>query len=251
MMQWQFLGTGSVKAAPLFGCDCPACVAAQIDKTKARQPASGLLTLNNQHIYVDAGRHDLGALWKMHPPSLQLLTHYHMDHVQGLFPVRWGVGERVSVYSPNDEQGCDDLFKHPGLLDFSVKLLPFASFCWDKVTITPIPLVHSKLTLGYVFDYCGKRLAYLCDSGMLRRDVAEFLSEQTIDVMILDCDLPPMPEAPKNHNDLTRALAIFEQLAPKQLWLTHISHTLDHYWLTNPDLPKGVHIAYDGDYIEL
>lgn len=251
MMKWQFLGTGSVKAAPLFGCDCPACAIAQDDTSKARRPASGLISIGDLHIYVDAGRHDLATLWKMKPPSLQLLTHYHMDHVQGLFLLRWGAGERVRVYSPNDEQGCDDLFKHPGLLDFSVKLLPFASFSMEELTITPIPLVHSKLTLGYVFDYQGKRLAYLCDSGMLRRDVTELLSEQTVDVMILDCDLPPMPEAPRNHNDLTRALDIFMQIKPKQLWLTHISHTLDHYWLTNPDLPDGMHIAYDGDCIEL
>ncbi len=41
-----------------------------------------------------------------------------MDHVQGLFPLRWGVGDKIPVYGPPDEQGCDDLFKHPGLLDF-------------------------------------------------------------------------------------------------------------------------------------
>lgn len=249
-MKWQFLGTGSVKAAPLFGCDCSACAAARVDNRKQRSPASGLLVIDDLNIYVDAGRHDLATLWQIRPPSLQLLTHYHMDHVQGLFPVRWGVGERVSVYSPNDELGCDDLFKHPGLLDFSVKLLPFAAFSMGALRITPLPLVHSKLTLGYVFDHGGKRLAYLCDSGMLRRDVVDFLSAQALDVMILDCDLPPMPEAPRNHNDLTRALDIFVQIKPKHLWLTHISHTLDHYWLNHPQLPKEVHIANDGDLIE-
>jgi ribonuclease BN (tRNA processing enzyme) len=31
-----------------------------------------------------------------------LLTHYHLDHVQGLFPLRWGVGAPIPVYGPPD-----------------------------------------------------------------------------------------------------------------------------------------------------
>lgn len=51
-----------------------------------------------------------------------------MDHVQGLFPLRWGVGDSIPIYGPPDEQGCDDLFKHPGLLDFSHTMEPFVVF---------------------------------------------------------------------------------------------------------------------------
>jgi phosphoribosyl 1,2-cyclic phosphate phosphodiesterase len=37
---------------------------------------------------------------------LKLLTHYHLDHVQGLFPLRWGVGAPIPVYGPPDDAGC-------------------------------------------------------------------------------------------------------------------------------------------------
>ncbi|MEX0633936.1 hypothetical protein M8494_25840 [Serratia ureilytica] len=47
-----------------------------------------------------------------------------MDHVQGLFPLRWGCGNSILVYGPPDEQGCDDLFKHPGILGFSRRWRP-------------------------------------------------------------------------------------------------------------------------------
>lgn len=251
MMQWQFLGTGSVKGVPVFRCSCIACTQAQQHDHLHRLPASGVLSIGDKYIYVDAGRHDLAQLWTDQPPSVQLLTHFHMDHVQGLFPLRWGEGSKISVLAPNDEQGCDDLLNHPGLLDFSAKLMPFAAFSLHGMTITPIPLVHSKLTLGYVFDYQDKRLAYLCDSGALRRDVQTFLADTPPDVMILDCDLPPMPEPPRNHNDLTAALTIFEAIRPKQLLLTHISHSLDAYWLHNPDLPTGIKVAYDGMLVDV
>ncbi len=77
---------------------------------------------------LDAGRPDL---MEHHPAgSFQqvLLTHYHLDHVQGLFPLRWGVGASIPVYGPPDDAGCDDLLKHPGLLDFSHTVTPFVMF---------------------------------------------------------------------------------------------------------------------------
>ncbi len=42
-----------------------------------------------------------------------LLTHYHLDHVQGLLPLRWGVGASIPVHGPPDDAGCDDSLKTP------------------------------------------------------------------------------------------------------------------------------------------
>lgn len=68
-----------------------------------------------------------------------LLTHYHLDHVQGLFPLRWGVGASIPVYGPPDDAGCDDLLKHPGLLDFSHTVTPFVMFNLQGLRVTPYP----------------------------------------------------------------------------------------------------------------
>ncbi|MDE1093136.1 MBL fold metallo-hydrolase, partial [Klebsiella pneumoniae] len=106
------------------------------------------------------GLHDLADRWS--PGSFQqfLLTHYHMDHVQGLFPLRWGVGDPIPVYGPPDEQGCDDLFKHPGLLDFSHTVEPFVVFDLQGLQVTPLPLNHSKLTFGYLLETAHSRVAW-------------------------------------------------------------------------------------------
>jgi len=245
-MKFTFLGTGSVKAAPVYGCDCVACQRALSNTDYHRHPACGVLEFNGVRLLIDAGYQNLEQTFP--PGSLNgvLLTHFHMDHVQGLFPMRWGMGETITVFSPDDPTGCDDLFKYPGIFDFSQKAQPFETFSFQGLNITPVPLVHSKLTMGYVIEVAGKRLAYLCDSGTLRRDVEDYLQTHPIDLMILDCDQPPLENAPRNHNDLTRALEIFEQVKPKQLLLTHISHNLDEYFMHNPDcLPENVHIGYD------
>lgn len=49
---------------------------------------------------LDAGLPELMTQWPAGSFQQFLLTHYHMDHVQGLFPLRWGVGEPIAVYGP-------------------------------------------------------------------------------------------------------------------------------------------------------
>lgn len=247
--QWsfKFLGTGSVKSTPLYGCKCAACARARDNSAYQRRPACGLLEFNGVKLLIDAGIHDLEDHFAPGELDGILLTHFHMDHVQGLFPMRWGVAPPLPVFGPDDPHGCDDLLKHPGFLDFSRKTQPFEPFTFKEFRITPLPLVHSKITLGYVIEVKGKRLAYLCDSGMLRRDVTNYLKLAPIDLMILDCDQPPLVSPPRNHNDLNTALSIFYEIIPKKLILTHISHNFDAYLMQMPDdcLPQGVVIGYD------
>ena len=121
-------GTGGAQLVPVFGCDCRACRRARADDAHRRRPCSAAVKFNNAVTLLDAGLPDLLERWPAGSFQQFLLTHYHMDHVQGLFPLRWGVGEPIAVYGPPDEQGCDDLFRHPGLLDFSHTVETFVMF---------------------------------------------------------------------------------------------------------------------------
>ena len=93
-----------------------------------------------------------------------LLTHYHMDHVQGLFPLRWGCGNAIPVYGPPDPDGCDDLYKHPGILAFQPPLSAFHPIQFGDLRITPVPLNHSKITFGYLLQSPNRAIAYLTDT---------------------------------------------------------------------------------------
>ena len=68
-----------------------------------------------------------------------------------------------------------------------------------------------------------------------------------LDLLVLDCSMPPQERPPRNHNDLTRALECIESLRPRRAVLTHVGHALDAWLLDHPAaLPEGVELAHDG-----
>ncbi|MEE3650577.1 MULTISPECIES: phosphonate metabolism protein PhnP [unclassified Brenneria] len=237
-----FTGTGGVHAAPLFGCQCPACQRARTMPKHLRRPCSALIDCEGELTLLDAGLDDLSQ--RFHPGQLQriLLTHYHMDHVHGLFPLRWGKGTPIPVYSPPDPVGCDDLFKHPGILDFQFLKHPFQAYPMGNMRVTPVPLNHSRITWGYVISWRHSKIAYLTDTRGLPANTYHFLSQQKITCLIIDCTYPPGEQ--RNHNDINQATELYYALRPGRMLLTHIDHTLDE-WLITHRLPTGMAVAQD------
>jgi len=250
-MHFQFLGTGNAQQVPRYGCDCPACKRARCITTYRRTPCSAKIDIGDQVILIDAGQVDLTERFPSGKINTILLTHYHMDHVQGLFHLRWGTGNKIPVIGPDDSNGCDDLYKHSGLLDFRPSPKAFEPFSLFDISITPLPLNHSKPTFGYFFNFPDKSLVYLTDTLGLPEDTLQFLQNNTPDIFIIDCTYPPK-ENPKGHNSLNEALDIIATIKPKTAYLTHISHDLDAYLLENPNrLPDNVFLASDNEKISL
>lgn len=245
-MRVTFLGTGDAGGVPLHGCDCPACTRARAVADYRRRPCTALVEAGDTRILLDAGLTDLTERFPPGSLSAIVLTHFHPDHVQGLFHLRWGIGERIPVYGPPDSEGCADLYRNSGILDFR-QLGKFEPVTVGDLNLTPLPLIHSKVTFGYAIeDTDDSRFAYLTDTVGLPPKTERFLADWRPHAVALDCNAPPQAEPPRNHNDLPSALAIAEKLAPTHVWLTHVGHALDT-WLLSPDvLPDGVHIAHDG-----
>ena len=85
-----------------------------------------------------------------------------------------------------------------------------------------------------------RRLAYLTDTVGLPADSASRLLAAPLDLLVLDCSMPPQERPPRNHNDLTRALECIESLRPRRAVLTHVGHALDAWLLDHPAaLPEG------------
>ena len=238
-------GTGGAQGVPAFGCDCAACRRARLQEQYRRRPCSGVVKFNDTVTLLDAGIPHLMDDWPAGSFRQFLLTHYHMDHVQGLFPLRWGVGASIPVYGPPDEQGCDDLFKHPGILDFSHTVEPFVVFVLQGLQVTPLPLNHSKLTLGYLLETSHSRVAWLSDTAGLPDKTLTFLLNNQPQVIVIDCSHPPRPQPPHNHCDLTTVMALNEVIRCPQVILTHISHQFDVWLMDNP-LRNRFEAGYDG-----
>ncbi|CCO47645.1 carbon-phosphorus lyase complex accessory protein [Vibrio nigripulchritudo SOn1] len=232
-MQLTLLGTGNTGHVPVYGCDCIACDRAREDHAFRRGKTSAYIEHNGKTLLLDANHPHLLERFPAGSIDTILLTHFHMDHVQSLFDLRWGKGQPIPVLSPPDKYGCDDLYKHPGLLDFQA-LKAFEPFEWEGITITPVPLSHSKPCFGYLFEWQGKTFAYLTDTVGLPKYTHAFLKDKPLDLVLIDCNHPPMPDSPpRNHNDILLAQSIKQQLTVSKLGLIHISHELDCWAMEN------------------
>lgn len=265
-MLFTVLGTGSAAQLPVYNCRCLACERALANSSFIRRPASAMLRIDRDVYLFDSGLMDLRARFPSPAaddtvsPRLKAIfqTHYHADHAQGLLNLRWGVDTRLPVYGPVDKEGFADLYKFPGILDFSPTLQPFQRMeltledASSPVEITALPLQHSRPTLGYLIEVTGgKALAYLTDTGGLSPRVIELLREKEVDYLIIDCSFDPTVEF-KGHNNLSQALALVPQLQAKSFYLTHIDHSLDSYLIKNPEqLTQGVQLARDGMCFDL
>lgn len=54
-----------------------------------------------------------------------------------------------------------------------------------------------------------------------------------------------------SHFNLDQALALLEELKPKQALLTHISHYMGLHDSVNDDLPSHINLAYDSQLVIL
>lgn len=246
-MRLTLLGTGDAAQLPVYNCSCPACTRARRGPAYRRGPCCALIECGGQRWLLDSGLTDLGE--RFAPGSLSgiLQTHYHADHAQGLLHLRWGVGLRIAVHGPDDPEGFADLYKHPGILDFSQPFAAFEQRMLGTLRVTALPLLHSKPTFGYLLEGHDRCIAYLTDTVGLPESTLERLQDTALNVLVLDCSQPPRDTPPRNHNDLTRALQSIEALQPAQAVLTHIGHELDAWLMQRPGaLPDNVRLAQDG-----
>jgi phosphoribosyl 1,2-cyclic phosphate phosphodiesterase len=103
--------------------------------------------------------------------------------------------------------------------------------------VTPIPLEHAGLT---VLGFRIANVAYCTDVNAIPERSWPLLSG--LDVLVLDAlRYKPHPA----HLSLNEALEVIDRVQPKQAYLTHMSHDIDHETV-NRQLPPGVELAYDG-----
>ncbi|OEF04826.1 phosphonate metabolism protein PhnP [Vibrio genomosp. F10] len=248
MLTLTLLGTGAAGGVPLYGCECTACAIATENKERERKPCSAMVEWGDgeskNRLLIDAGIMDLHRRFKSGSYLGFLLTHFHVDHVQGLFHLRWGNGASIPVWCPNDPLGCADLLKHSGCLQFIPEMTHARLVNIEGLRVTPLQMRHSRPTVGYLFEYEDQSIAYLTDTDGLPNETLQFLSDRaSLDTLVIDCSFPPQHSG-SNHGNIDTAKEIQKLLAPKKLVITHIGHDLDD-WLIRNEAPDSVIIGYD------
>jgi phosphoribosyl 1,2-cyclic phosphate phosphodiesterase len=252
-LQLTFLGTGTSVGIPVIGCDCPTCHSS--DPRDQRLRCSIHLRTPEAQWVVDTGPDFRTQCLRAGIRHLDaaIYTHPHMDHLTGFDELRrFTIGEheempihatpaclevlqRMFVYAFNGEN------RYRGYLKPAPRPIS-GPFHLGETHITPLPVLHGKVeTIGYLFTRHGRKLcAYIPDAKTITDEAMKAMDG--VDTLILD-GLRRTPHP--THMSFEEAIAISQQLQPRQTWLTHIQCEISHA-RDDATLPPGIHLAYDG-----
>jgi phosphoribosyl 1,2-cyclic phosphate phosphodiesterase len=250
-----FLGSGTSTGVPMIGCDCPVCQSPN-PRDKRMRP-SILVTVprgdTTVNLLVDTTpdmrtqmlRAGIGRI------EAALITHPHADHILGMDDIRQ-FNFRHSM--PMPIYGTPETLDHLRIV-FSycfretqtgggkpqlilTDVTPYEPFEVFGVTITPLIVMHGKLpVVAYKF---GEKFAYVTDVSAIPEEARPHL--RGLDTLILGTvRYEPHP----THFGLQQALDEIADLAPRQTYLTHLSHHFDHD-VVNASLPANIRMGYDG-----
>jgi phosphoribosyl 1,2-cyclic phosphate phosphodiesterase len=255
--QMILLGTGTSNGVPMIGCHCDVCESPNPKNKRTRSgvlvqaPAGNFLIDTSPELRLQLVRERVDVA------HAAVFTHAHADHLFGLDDLRifsYYLKQVVPLYcEPETERrirkSFDYAFEDPyasrhfgAVPQFAVHSIDTEPFELLGLTIQPIRLWHGEMpVLGFRIN----SVAFCTDVSRIPDESWPFL--EGLDVLVLDA----LREKPHpTHFNLSQALEVVQQAGPRQAYLTHISHTLEHE-ATNARLPPGVALAYDGLRIPL
>jgi len=109
--------------------------------------------------------------------------------------------------------------------------------------IVPVHVIHGKTE---VFGFRIGKFAYVTDCKKI--PVTSMAMLEGLEVLVLGA----LRWEPEHwiHMTIPESLDVVDELRPKQTYLTHMMHTVEHTE-TNRKLPQNVQLAYDGLVVEV
>ncbi len=249
-MKLKFLGSGTSQGVPVIACHCDVC--ASFNPKDRRFRSSALVTTDyGKKILIDCGPDFRMQMLDNKEEQIDavLLTHEHNDHVIGLDDLRpliFRNGKNIDLYA-NKRTGEEVKARFPyafaaekyaGAPSFNLHEIE-KSFSIFDTEIIPVEVMHYKIP---IFGFKFKKLAYLTDASYINENEKEKLKD--LDYLIVNCIRKEEPHPA--HFILPQVIELFEELRPKKMFLTHISHHLGLHNETSSQLPDNMFLAYDG-----
>ena len=193
-------------------------------------------------------------------------THTHADHIYGLDDLRRYnavLNEPMSIYCERETlEGLKKTFHYIFDASQNVNKSFIATLIPELVEVgkevdrfggiwTPIRLMHGRLpVVGYRVDLpradgTQASLAYCTDVSSIPPQSYELL--KNLDVLVID---GLRYRHHPTHMTVDQALSQIEHIAPRQAYLTHIAHEIEHEELDR-ELPDGVNLPWDGLEVEI
>ena len=134
---------------------------------------------------------------------------------------------------------CFSNHLYPGVPTFYMNIIHEKEYFYiGDVKVTPIPVMHFKLPiLGYRIG----NFAYITDCKTISDESVKLL--MGIDTLVINA-LRKTPHI--SHMALNDAISLIKDIAPRQAYLTHLSHDMGLHADTEKELPHNIKIATDG-----
>lgn len=245
------LGSGTSKGVPEVGCTCRVC--RSTDPKDKRLRASALVQTHGMNILIDASPdfRQQALEHNIYDLDAALITHSHYDHVGGMDDLRpFCAGHNFKLYMKEDVNGdlhrrLDYCFRpnpYPGVPTFDIEKVDDRPFFINGLKIMPIKVMHGKLPiLGYrIGDF-----AYVTDAKTIEENEKEKLLG--LDVLVIN---GLRWRGHFAHMSIDEALALIDELKPKEAYLTHFNHEVGMHSELERKLPPHVHPCHDGLVID-
>lgn len=244
-----FLGTGTSQGVPVIACPCEVC--ASLDFRDKRLRTSIHILIDGKSFIIDSGpdfRQQVLRERIKHLDAL-LFTHEHKDHTAGMDDVRsfnYFQQKHMPVYGRKTvlEQLKKEFAyafteeKYPGIPLIDLHEIENRPFTIEGVTFTPIEVLHYKLP---VFGFRIKDFTYITDANQITEKELEKVKGSRIIVLNALQKTDHI-----SHFTLQQAVDLLKGLKPEKAYITHISHRMGLHEKVEKELPRFIHLAYDG-----
>ena len=271
-MQIVLPGTSGADGMPGLFCGCDTCRAARKFGGKDRRARASALI--NNDLKIDFGP-DVAHSSQTHGLDLSelkylLFTHGHDDHFApselqylGRYFIRTP-DQPLQIYGPDDvlrRIWCT--YQHDALPIELNHIEAFQTVHAGPYRITPIRANHvtdQECFNHIIQDQRGNSVLYATDTGWWGEETWDFLSEISVDAVVLECGMGPVGNLYAGHLCLSEFFAVREKLIQQKtialetpFVATHISHTGG--WLhgdyEREFAPHGITTGFDGLRLDL
>lgn len=247
-----FLGTAASAGIPMIGCKCSVCTSTNPNNNRTRP--SALLHLNGKNFLIDTGPDLRFQALRFGLSSLDgvLITHTHYDHIGGL--------DELRIFYLMNKKKIPILLSRSSFLEIEKRLpylfkekkkevsltaqLDFHILEQERGDIdflgTPIKYMTYEQGGMAVTGFRFGNLAYTTDVKNFPETIFEDL--KGIDTLILSA---LSTRSSKMHLSIEQAIEFVKKVQPKQTYLMHIAHEIDHE-IVSKTLPQGISLAHDG-----